>query len=46
MPMAIQEQVLGLQIAVDDVVRVEVIESERDFGGIEFGDGVGKALEE
>lgn len=42
--MSVEQQVLGLQVAVDDVVRVQVVERKRDFGGIELGDGVGKAL--
>ena len=40
-----EEDVFWLQVAVDDVERVEVVERERDFGGKEFGDGVGEALE-
>lgn len=42
--MAVEQQVLGLEVAVDDVVRVQVVEGEGDFGGIELGDGVGEAL--
>jgi hypothetical protein len=41
---AVEQQVLGLQVAVDDVVRVQVVEGEGDFGGVELGDGVGEAL--
>jgi hypothetical protein len=41
---AVEQQVLGLQVAVDDVVRVQVVEGERDLGGVELGDGVGEAL--
>lgn len=46
MAMAIQQQVLGFQVAVDDVMRVQVVECERNLCGIELGDGVGEALEE
>jgi hypothetical protein len=42
--MAVQQQVLGLQVAVDDVVRVQIIEGEGDFGGVELGDRIGEAL--
>lgn len=42
--MAVQEQILGLQVAVDDVVRVQVIERERNLCGVELCDGIGKAL--
>lgn len=42
--MAVEQQVLRLQVAVDDVVRVQIVEGEGDFGGIELGDGVGEAL--
>ena len=42
--MAVEEQIFGLEIAVDDVLRMQVVERERHFGGVEFGYGVGKAL--
>ena len=41
---AVEQQVLGLQVAVDDVVRVQVVEGQGDLGGVELGDGVGEAL--
>jgi hypothetical protein len=41
---AVEQQVLGLQVAVDDVVRVQVVEGQRDLGGVELGDGVREAL--
>ena len=41
---SVQQQILRLQVAVDDVVRVQIVERKRDFGGVELGDGVGKAL--
>jgi len=40
----IQKQIFRFQIAVDDVVRVEIIEGKRDLGGVEFRDWVRKAL--
>jgi hypothetical protein len=40
----VEQQVLGLQVAVDDVVRVQVVQRERDFGRVELCDRVGKAL--
>jgi hypothetical protein len=42
--MAVEQQVLGLQVAVDDVVRVQVVEGEGDLSGVELCDGVGEAL--
>lgn len=42
--MAVEQQVLWLQVAVDDVVRVQVVEGEGDLGSVELGDGVGEAL--
>lgn len=39
-----EEDVLGLEVAVDDVERVEVVEREGDLGGVELGDRVGEAL--
>lgn len=44
--MAVEQQILGLQVAVDDVVRVQVVERERDFGGVELCDWVGEALQQ
>ena len=39
-----EEQVLGLQVPVDDVVRVQVVQRQRDFCRVELGDWVRKAL--
>jgi len=44
MTVPIQKQIFRFQIAVDDVVRVEIIEGKRDLGGVEFRDRVRKAL--
>jgi len=44
MSVSVEEQVLGLQITVDDVHRVQVVESESNLGGVELGDGVGESL--
>ena len=44
MAVAVEQQVLGLQVAVDDVVRVQVVQGEGDLGGVELGDGVGESL--
>ena len=44
MAVAVKEQVLRLQVAVDDVVRVQIIKREGDFGGIELGDRIREAL--
>jgi hypothetical protein len=40
----VQEQVLRLQIAVDDIVRMQIIKCKRDLSGVELGNWVGKAL--
>lgn len=44
MTVSVEQQVLGLQITVDDVHRVQVVESERDLGGVELSNGVGESL--
>lgn len=44
MAVSIEQQILRLQIAVDDVVRVQVVERERDFRRVELCNRVGKAL--
>jgi hypothetical protein len=44
MPMSVQEQVLGLEIAVDDVHAVEIVQCQCDLSSIEFGYRVGEAL--
>ena len=40
----VQEDILGLEIAVDDVERVKIVEGEGDLSGVELGDGVREAL--
>lgn len=42
--MSIEQQILRLEIAVYDVVRVQIVQRERDFGGIELGDRVRESL--
>lgn len=37
MPILVDEQVLGLQIAVDHSMRVDMIESDQDLQEIELG---------
>jgi hypothetical protein len=44
MPMSVQEQVLGLEIAVDDVHAVEVVQCQCDLCSVEFGYRVGESL--
>ena len=41
---AVEQQILGLQVTVDDVVRVQVVQRQGDLGGVKLGDGVGEAL--
>ena len=45
MSIGIEENVLGLEVAVDDVEGMEVIEGKRDFSRIELGHWVGEALQ-
>lgn len=42
--MAIQKQIFGLQVAVDDVLLMQIIECERDLSSIKLGHGVREAL--
>lgn len=42
--MTVEQQVLGLQIAVNDIVLVQVVQGKRDFGSVEFSNRVRKAL--
>ncbi len=44
MAVAIEKQIFGLQITIDDVMRMQIVESECDFCGVELGNGVGEAL--
>lgn len=44
MPMSIEEEIFRLQITVNDVLRVQILESKGDFGCVEFGDRVWEAL--
>jgi len=41
---SVKEQILGLQVAVDDVVGVEVIEGKCDLCSVELCDWVREAL--
>lgn len=43
--MSVEEEVLGFQVSVDDVFRMQVLERKRDLGGVEFGDGVRESLQ-
>ena len=45
MAVPIEEQVFWLQISIDDVHRVQVIESQSDLGGIELGNWIREALD-
>ena len=45
MPVSVQEQVLWLEIAVDDVHAVEIVQCQCDFGSVEFGYRIGEALD-
>ncbi len=40
-----KQEVFRLQITVNDVERVQVVESEGNLGGVEFGNGVRESLE-
>lgn len=42
--MSIEQQVFGLQVAVDDVLLVKVVERQGDLGSIELCDRIGKSL--
>lgn len=42
--MPVQQQVFGLQVAVDDVFGVQVFQSQRGLGGVELGDRVRESL--
>jgi hypothetical protein len=39
-----EEDVLGLEVSVDDVERVEVVEREGNLGSVELGDRIGETL--
>ena len=41
---AVKKQVLGLQISVNDIPRVQVLQGLGDFCSVELGNGVRKAL--
>lgn len=44
MSVSVEKQIFWFEIAVDDVVGVEVIESERDLSSVELGHRIRKAL--
>ena len=42
--MSVEQQVFGLEIAVNDVHAMKIIECQRDFSGVKFRDRIWKAL--
>lgn len=42
--MSVKEEVLRFQVSVDNMLRMQVFQRERDFGRVEFGDSVRKPL--
>jgi hypothetical protein len=44
MAVAVEEQIFGFQIAVYNVLAVQVVQCQRDFGRVKFGDRVREAL--
>lgn len=45
MAVSTEEDVLGLEVPVNDVLLVQVVESEGDLSGKELGDGVRESLQ-
>ena len=46
MPVVVEQDVLRLEIAVDDILAMQVVESKGDFRGVELRDWVGEPLRE
>jgi len=44
--MTIEEQVFRFQVTVDNVVAVEVIQCERNLGGVKLSNGIRETLTE
>jgi hypothetical protein len=44
MPMSVKEQVLGFQISVYDLFRMQILERKGDFRSIEFRNWIWKSL--
>jgi len=44
MSMPVEQQVFGLEVAIYDFQRMEIVESEGDFGGVELCDWIREAL--
>jgi hypothetical protein len=42
--MSVEEQVFWLEIAINDIQRVQVVQREGDFSGVELGNRVGESL--
>jgi len=42
MPVLVEQEILGFEVAVDDRQRVEIVESGRDLGGVEQTGAVGE----
>lgn len=44
MTMTVEEQVLGLEVSIDDVLGMQILQRQRDFCGVELCDGIWEAL--
>lgn len=44
--MSVKQQVFGLEITVNDIVRMEIFQRKCHFGGVKLGDRVGESLSE
>lgn len=44
MTMAVQQQILRFEITVDNLMSVQILQGQRDFGGIKLGHGIGEPL--
>ena len=44
MAVPVEEQVFRLQVSIDDVQRMQIVQSKGDLGCVEFGDWIGEAL--
>lgn len=46
MPIRIQQNVLGLEVAVYDVLVMQMVERQRHLCGVKLGNGIGEALQD
>jgi hypothetical protein len=44
MAVSVEQQIFGLKVAIYDVLTMKILQRQRDFSGVEFGDRIWESL--